>query len=250
MKMFCHSFLLFCAIFLLPSCNSKNSQEAPNSETVEDLSGPPLIVIEDAEAVKSPDKKGDIVMPITAGQTARLLELRQSKDGNAEEDFDCFQKTFARVQLENGASAWVHGKFIAELNQASDLIENIDGKKLSIGGVEYHLTLAQNYSIGTAYEGEIIGCEEFYPMVFYQNNYENMQMAELVDSPHSEFPYCNLVSNEGVGEKISAVEQQEDKVVFKIACLFQEGTGSYDLEISRRGDKLVGQVKNFERVWQ
>lgn len=250
MKVFYRSFLLLCALLLLLSCNSKNSQEASNSETVKDLSGPPLIIIEDTEAVKTPDKKGDIVMPITAGQTARLLELRQSKDGNAEEDFDCFQKTFARVQFENGASAWVYGKFIAELNQASDLIEKNDGRKLSIGGVDYQLTLAQNYSIGTTYEGEIIGCEEFYPMVFYQNDYEDMQMAQLIDSPHSEFPYCNLASNEGVGEKISDVEQQEDKVVFKIVCLFQEGTGSYDLEISRRGDKLVGQVKNFERVWQ
>lgn len=207
-------------------------------------------ILEKVSAKETPSFKEAGIFELVAGQVVKAISEMKISGTLSGEESSCYDNTWIEIETRDGEQGWVYGRAIGMLQQKPDLIPGYEGEQLMINGKTYQMVLIKNYSLGASDEFGLVGCPEFYPMVFYTKDLQNIQLAKLINSPHSDFPFCNLVADTGISEKIDSVTRQENGILFKIACGFQEGTGHYDLELREENGQLVGKVKNYQKDYE
>lgn len=209
------------------------------------------IMIQDAPARQMPGFEQPQAFQLTAGQSVFLKEVKQVDSGLQDENAFCYENTWVRIQTEDDREGWVFGKFVGKIEEASDLIDGYSSFQVMLDDEIYNVLLAGNYTIGASVEGEgLTGCEEFYPLVFMRNYYQDLELIRVDGHPSSDYPFARLISDEGAEEKITAAETQGNYIVFHVEALYQEGSASYKLEIKRENGKLAGVVKDYQRAWE
>jgi hypothetical protein len=209
------------------------------------------LIIEDATARQMPGFEQPQAFQLTAGQSVSLKEVKQIENDQEDENAFCYQNTWVRIQTEDDRAGWIFGKFVGRIEEKSNMIDGYSGFQVMLDDEIYNVLLAGNYTIGAFVEGEgLTGCEEFYPLVFMRNYYQDLELIRIDGHPNSDYPFARLISDEGAEEKITAAETQGDHVLFYVSATYQEGSGSYTLEVRREGGNLVGQIKDYQRGWE
>lgn len=206
------------------------------------------IAIEDAPVRQIPGFDQQQAFQLTAGQTVFLKEVKQVDSGRQDENTFCYEDNWVRIRTDDDREGWVFGKFVGKIEEESDLIDSYSGFQVMLDDEIYNVLVASNYTIGASVEGEgLTGCEEFYPLLFMRNYYQDLELIRVDEHPISNFSFARLLSDEGAEEKITAAETQGDHVLFYVSATYQEGSGSYTLEVRREGGDLIGEIKDFQQ---
>lgn len=151
------------------------------------------------------------------------------------------------VQLKTQTSTvYVFGKYVYRLLGNSDkevvaCLQKWNVYPISFGDKKYTLRIAKNYSIGASDDEGLTDCPEFYPLLLIESNYGSAKLIMTRNQHFSKFSSLSLTNDDGVQEHISKIKQNQKGYQISIDCTFQEGTGKYDVNITKQNDEtLIG----------
>ena len=117
-----------------------------------------------------------------------------------------------------------------------------DGNSVSLYALE-------NFSIGFSGFGELTGCDDYHPLIVFQNN----KFHKIYTIPRKDFDYYAnnnnlsyyyLVSDDGSREIISNVSLEKDTIVAKIHVEYQDGYSDYNLNITKKNNIFESTISN------
>lgn len=107
----------------------------------------------------------------------------------------------------------------------------------------------ENFSIGFSGFGELTGCDDYHPLIVFENN----RFHKIYTIPRKDFDYYAknnnlnyyyLVSDDGVREKISNVSLNRDTIIAKIYVEYQDGHSDYNLNIIKNNGIFESTISN------
>ncbi|MGB4775946.1 MAG: hypothetical protein WBP45_12280 [Daejeonella sp.] len=209
----------------------------------------------------SADVKSEKLKDLTVGEVVSILEVTKEKfplgagigefDQGINKDF-CKQFPFIKVKTNIGQIGWVSGEFVFKLIENHKEYSSILLKTkfiFTFNKNTYRILLGQNYGVGASENGELTVCDEFYPLVLYNPIKNKYHLIKNIKNPNSKERYSNLILDQFVAEEIINVIKSDNKVVFKIKCRYQEGTGAYDTKISFKNNSFYADSYNYKRYY-
>ncbi len=140
----------------------------------------------------------------------------------------CDQYPFVKIKLNNKA-VWVFGAYVYKISE--EALPNI-------ASADYELVLCHNFGVGASNSEGLTGCDDFSPLLLKKigtDSYKLLEMNmghDIEENFHDNFPYYNLISDEGTGESISHCESTPKGLEVHIEVSHQASGAEYDLSIS------------------
>ena len=160
----------------------------------------------------------------------------------------CKDFPFVKIQELNGKIGWVSGQFVYKiLDKSNDPFSSLVKTKsnFSLSNTTLEIRLGRNYGIPTSYQGDITGCEEYYPVILFDKSKNQYNLVQINNSPNSREVFWNLVSDEGIGEEINRIIESNNQVIFKIKCIYQDGSGFYSIKLSEKDNLFYGESIDY-----
>lgn len=165
----------------------------------------------------------------------------------------CDSYPWVKVKTSSAKEVYIFGKYVYKLlndgdKEVREQLEKWNNYPLVFDNKKYNLRIAKNYSIGASDEEGLTNCSEFYPIIFIEGNYTSAKLIFNKNKSFSKFPYFSLTNDDGVQESISKIKQNQKGCQISIEDVFQEGTGNYDILISKEKDgSLIGTATKLIR---
>jgi len=131
------------------------------------------------------------------------------------------------------------------ITDGSEVFVKDDSKKFAIKGIE--IFPVEKQSVGVSYEGDLIGCDDYSPLILKEGS-----DFYLIDSPRKDsyyarknaISYFHLHHDDGMMEEIRDISVNNDTIVLKITADYHEGHGEYDLNIVKVNNEYISSVSN------
>lgn len=199
---------------------------------------------------EAPSLESNISGYLLPGEVVTILDTTAKRFPIGTSDLSCRDFPFIHVQVQDGRIGWASGQYIFRVLDASSGPSKMlvrSRNTFSLGTSSLEIRLARNFGIPTSYQGDLTGCEEYYPVILFEKAINKYSLVELNNSPNSSEKYWNLVSDEGTGEEINSVLESKEGILFKIKCIYQEGSCSYDIKLSKKENVFHGEASNYAR---
>lgn len=181
-----------------------------------------LTIVEDVSQVNILEKTKDMVT--ASGDTINA---------------PCPTANFLKIEYK-GKDYIVYGIDIYEEMESESFNFKNDINSISIFPVK-------NFSIGFFGFGELTSCDDYHPLVVFQNNQYHKVYSipkENYYSQENQIDYYYLNSDDGIREKIKNASLRKDTIVTKIYVEYQDGYSDYDLNVTKNKERFESIVTN------
>lgn len=111
----------------------------------------------------------------------------------------------------------------------------LEKKKNIFSNDSIQIFVAKNYNIGAIFENELSGCDEYgYLLINYRN--EKSLIKPRNNEYSKELSFTALISNDGMEDSIISCKSNNDTIVIEMFVGYQEGTGTYNLNIYKKNE--------------
>lgn len=168
---------------------------------------------------KSPTLSSTIVAYLLPGEIVRIIDTTSKRFQIGTAELFCKDFPFVKVLKQDSIIGWASGQFTFKLLSKSNEKYKSLIKSRNTFLLENHIFeiyLGRNYGIPTSYQGEITGCEEYYPVILFDQTDGKYNLVEMKNNPNSNYPYWNLTDDEGTGENIVGITSSGNNVTFNI----------------------------------
>jgi hypothetical protein len=195
------------------------------------------------------------------GTNTQIVERLKEKDGtvveilaktpqtfsflNKSQNEICDQYPFVQVKLDN-KTVWIFGAYVYKISEQA--LPNI-------ASADYELVLCHNFGAGASNNEGLTGCDDFSPLLLKKigtDSYKLLEMSmghDIEENFHDNFPYYNLISDEGTGESISHCESTPKGLEVHIEVSHQASGAEYDLSISHLEAALpTATISNYHKI--
>ena len=198
----------------------------------------------------SPDIQSNKVGLLIPGEVVTILDTTSARFPIGTADLLCRDFPFIKVLEPDGKTGWISGQFVFKILDIQNDPYNLLVKSKNnffLNNTEYEIRLGRNYGIPASYKEETTGCEEYYPVILFDKSTNNFNLVRINNPPNSKGHFWNLVSDEGTGEEIISINQANNQVIFKIKCIYQEGSCSYTILLSVKEGLFYGESIDYIR---
>lgn len=174
------------------------------------------------------------------GKTEKTFSLL-----NKSQNEICDQYPFVQIKLNNKA-VWIWGAYVFKISE--EALPNI-------ASADYELVLCHNFGVGASNSDGLTGCDDFSPLLLKKTETEAYKLLEMnmghdiEENFHDNFPYYNLISDEGTGESISHCESTPKGLEVHIEVSHQASGAEYDLSISHLEAPMpTATISNYHKI--
>lgn len=157
----------------------------------------------------------------------------------------CDQYPFVKIKL-NSKVVWIFGAYVYKISEQA--LPNI-------ASADYELVLCHNFGVGASNSEGLTGCDDFSPLLLKKigaDSYKLLEMSmghDIEENFHDNFPYYNLISDEGTGESISHCESTPKGLDVHIEVSHQASGAEYDLSITHLEAVLpTATISNYHKI--
>ncbi len=200
------------------------------------------------ETAKINSKKIDNLI---SGQVVSIIDSTKTTFEIGLEDVFCKEFPFIKVKTETGQTGWVSGQFIFKIIENPKRLKSkliLSKSDFSFNNRDFALYLGRNFGIASVDQEGLTGCEEFYPLIFFDKAKNQYFLVNNINNPNYKDKFCKLISDDSAEEKLVSIIDSVDKLTFKIKCAYIEGSGTYDMKIFLKDGKYYGESFNYKRL--
>jgi len=172
-----------------------------------------------------------------------ILEVSSTWDDLGKNEM-CSRYKWVKIKWEGDSVGWVYGKYCYRNNGISCFTTK--KTRFEFSGGLYHIMALANYEYPVADEDGLTGCNNTYKIFLYEEKTSSYySINDAYSKKENGETTMVLYSNEGIGENISKIEVQSDKIIVYVDITYQEGKSNaiYSIQSKNGGFKVSGYVK-------
>jgi hypothetical protein len=142
-----------------------------------------------------------------------------------------------------GQKKIVSGRHVYEIVESREITNTYTQDYLILYSVK-------NFAMGAADEDGLTGCNDYRILILKNSKTAKLYFIKMKKEVESSSEIALLYNDEGVSDNISSIDIKPDRIVVSVNSEFQEGFGSYKLNILQNSDEFRGYKSDIKRAYQ
>jgi hypothetical protein len=152
----------------------------------------------------------------------RIIQISESKHPQTTHADYCDWANYVKVIYRNDTLV-LFGRNVLEITSNYD--------KLNLKSHKVELLIAEDFLMKTSDTDGLTGCDEYKNLIIKSDEDSFSFIEQPARENKSPYVHAVLYNNEGLGEEIKKVKINNDTIILSINEIYQDGTGTYKLNI-------------------